>query len=72
MSIKPEVISPAQALALAALVLDFETETAHRARNVAWARETQAAAAVIRQLAGPPVEVCTVESPGGNHPLSGR
>ena len=49
MAAKPEKMTQAQALTLAALVLDFEAETTARS-NRAWCKECNAAAQVVRQL----------------------
>lgn len=67
----PDPMTPAQALALAILALEWEAETAAAARNTGWGREVKAAAAVIRGMAGPPPEVCRAGLTGGRHPLSG-
>lgn len=47
----PEPMSPAQALTLAALVLDWEAETAAKLRHKEWRNECSSAAAELRRLA---------------------
>ena len=50
MANKPEPMTIPTALTLAVLVLDFEAETARASRAIRWAKETNEAAKLLRQL----------------------
>ena len=50
MTAKKQVMTPVQALSLAALVLDFEAEDAQQRQAVNWMHEMKEAAVVLRKM----------------------